>query len=202
MFNEKLNSIEEALKERLDAERYHHTLGVMYTSAALAMKYGESVEKALLAGLLHDCAKCMPKDEKLLTARKFKDELNITDFEIENPHLLHGKLGVRTAKEEFGITDNDILNAVANHTKGRPGMSLLEKIIFTADLIEPGRDENVITGLKEIRKTAFEDIDLCVLMITEQTLHYLEETNRPIDQDTVTTYEHYKKVIEERRTSH
>jgi len=198
MYNEKLNAIEEKLQGRLDAKRYHHTLGVMYTSACLAMKHGESVEKALTAGLLHDCAKCMPGEEKLLTARKYQSELNITGFEIDHPHLLHGKLGVKDAKEEYGITDPDILNAIANHTKGRPGMSLLEKIVFTADFIEPDRDGHHIPGMDLIRKTAFEDLDLAVYMIIKRTLDYLQESGGPVDTDSVATYEYYKKITEEK----
>lgn len=198
MYNEKLNEIENILKDRLDEERYHHTLGVMYTSAALAMKHGESVEKALTAGLLHDCAKRMPEADKLRIAKSHAAELNITQFEIEHPHLLHGKLGVYVSRNKFGIEDQDILNAIANHTKGRPGMSLLEKIVFTADLIEPDRDNEHITGLSEIRKAAFEDIDLCVYMIAKRTLEYLKATDRPIDEDSVETCRFYEELLKRR----
>ena len=198
MYNEKLNTIEEELVKRLDADRWHHTLGVMYTSACLAMKHGESVEKALTAGLLHDCAKCMPKEEKLRMAREFQSELKITDFEIANPHLLHGKIGVRVAKDDFGIDDPDILNAVANHTKGRPEMSLLEKIVFIADYIEPDRDSHRIPGMDEIRRTAFEQIDLCVCMIAKNTLDYLNASGRPVDPDSAETYEYYRALTEEK----
>ena len=195
MYNEKLNEIENALKTRLDEERFHHTLGVMYMSAALAMKHGESVEKALLAGLLHDCAKCMPNKQKIDMARNNKDELGITSFELEHPHLLHGKLGVHVSRRDFGIDDPDILNAIANHTKGRPEMSLLEKIVFTADYIEPDRDKYRIQSMEDIRRTAFTDIDLCVYMITKRTLEYLESSGRPVDTDSVRTFEYYKDLI-------
>ena len=199
MYNEKLNEIEERLKCMLDAERYHHTLGVMYMSAALAMKHGESVEKALLAGLLHDCAKCMPLEEKLSTAQIYASELNITPFEIEHPHLLHGKLGVNVCRNEFGIEEEDILNAVANHTKGRAGMSLLEKIVYTADFIEPDRDAERIDGMAKIRKTAFEDLDLAVYMIMKRTLEYLNEAGRPVDTDALTAFAFYKDLMETRK---
>ena len=136
----------------------------------------------------------MPKEEKLRLAGEHGRELNITPFEVENPHLLHGKLGVYVSRTEFGIEDPDILNAVANHTKGRPGMSLLEKIVFTADFIEPDRDKNHISCMPEIRKAAFEDMDLCVYLLAKRTLEYLNASGRPVDQDSVKTYEYYKEL--------
>ena len=123
--------MQEKLKKYLDEDRFTHTQGVMYTSAALAMRYGEDVRKAQAAGLLHDCAKCIPNEKKISICEK--NGIPISDAERINPFLLHAKAGAQIAKDKYKITDPDILNAIASHTTGRPGMSLLEKIVYIAD---------------------------------------------------------------------
>ena len=120
-----------------DAKRFEHTLGVEYTAAALAMRYGEDIRNARTAGLLHDCAKCLSDKKRLSICRKNK--IPMTELEKKNPFLLHGKVGAYLAKQKYGIKNQDVLNAIRNHTTGRQGMSLLEKIVFIADYIEPCR---------------------------------------------------------------
>ena len=142
------------LKPKLNEKRYVHSVGVEYTAATLAFVYGADIQKARIAGLLHDCAKCIPTEEKLKKAKKYG--LPINKSEKANPDLLHGKLGAYIAKEKFGIKDPDILSAITYHTTGHPGMSLLDKIIFVADFIEPNR--KMIRDLTEIRREAYEDI--------------------------------------------
>ena len=182
-----LKKITKAMEKSLDDKRFEHTLGVEYTAAALAMRYGESIENAQIAGLLHDCAKCM-SDEKRLS---FCEKHNISVHEIErkNPSLLHAKVGSFLAMEEFQISNPDIINAILNHTTGRPGMSLLEKIIFVADYIEPGRKQ--APNLTKLRRLAFQDLDQALLQVLGDTLHYLESINSPIDPMTQKTYEYY-----------
>ena len=114
-----------------------HTIGVAYTSVCLAMRYGEDLHKAELAGLLHDCAKCIPDDIKLDKCKR--NNIPITKAQEQSPSLLHAKLGAFIAADHYRIKDQDILNAIENHTTGRPAMSLLEKIVFVADYIEPRR---------------------------------------------------------------
>lgn len=177
------------LKGKISDKRFEHSLGVEYTAACMAMVLGEDVEKARVAGLLHDCAKGIPTKEKLEKARKHN--ISVNRFEEKNPDLLHAKLGAYYARTKYGVEDKDILNAIASHTTGRPGMSLLEKIIFVADYIEPNR--KMLREMEEIRIEAFSDIDKCVIHILKNTLEYLEEINAEIDSQTRETYQYYVK---------
>ena len=107
------------LKKALDKERFEHTLGVMYTASCLAMAHGVDMEDARLAGLLHDCAKCIPNDEKIALCEK--NQILITPIEYENPSLLHAKLGALLAEKEYEVTNPDILHAISVHTTGLSG---------------------------------------------------------------------------------
>ena len=153
--DQEIEKISKKLKKELNEDRYRHTQGVMYTSAALAMRYDVDMRKALLAGLLHDCAKCIPGNKKIEMCEKYN--LDITDIERKNPSLLHAKLGAYLAKDKYDIDDEEILIAIQSHTTGRPDMNLLEKIIYIADYIEPGRRE--LPNMAEVRHLAFENID-------------------------------------------
>ena len=194
-----LDEIISEVKKHIKGKRFVHTEEVAFTAAALAMKfsyengYRESdnmrfVDKARIAGYLHDNAKCL-SDEELL-AICAENNIPVTECEKESPYLLHGKVGAFYAKILYGIDDEDILNAITYHTTGRPGMSMLEKIIFTADYIEPGRTKQA--NLDYIRYLAFTDIDRCVLKILSDTLDYLDEKHKSIDDMTVKTLEYYK----------
>ena len=183
------NDIRKKLKKELDKGRYEHTKGVMYTAGCLAMAHGYSVENAMLAGLLHDCAKCIPNDEKIRICEK-KDIL-ITAVEYDSPYLLHAKLGAYLAETEYEVSDPEILHAIKVHTTGEPDMSLLDKIIYIADYIEPGRDK--APNLDEVRKLAFEDLDACMAEILSDTLKYLSSRGGSIDPTTKLTYEYYKQ---------
>lgn len=189
-----LKALQKQLVKELDSKRYEHTLGVAYTAAAMAMRYGVDMKKAQIAGLLHDCAKCVPDEKKISLCTKNK--LKVSDVERKNPGLLHAKLGGYLANKEYKINDEDILNAITNHTTGRPEMSILEKIIFIADYIEPGR--KTAPNLTYLRKLSFEDIDKAMLEILENTFKYLKETNAIIDDMSEQTYLYYKKIVEER----
>lgn len=192
---EEQSALLKKLKQNLDKERYTHTLGVAYTGAALAMNYDTDVGKAYIAGLLHDCAKCIPNKEKIALCRKYG--LNVTDSEERNPFMLHAKLGSYLAEKEYGINDKEISSAILYHTTGRPDMTLLEKIIFTADYIEPGRDK--AKNLKEIRTLSFRDLDAAVEQICRDTLQYLSGMQTEIDPATRETYNYYKKFNEKRK---
>ena len=184
-----LRKIRKAVEKIQDARRFEHTLGVEYTAAALAMRYGSNMENARTAGLLHDCAKCI-SDEKRLSICK-KNHIKVTEVERKNPFLLHAKVGAYLAREKYGIKDPDILNAIQNHTTGRKNMSLLEKIIFVADYIEPGRKH--APNLAEVRKLAFMDIDRALLMILRDTLQYLKASGDDIDPMTEETWRYYSQ---------
>ncbi len=183
-------NLEEKLKEKLDVQRYAHTLGVAYTATALAMRYEQSVDDAMLAGLLHDCAKCNSDNEniKLLEDRG----LEITEAEYKNAQLVHAKAGAVLAKEEYGVDDENILAAIRTHTTGAPGMTMLQKIIYVADYIEPARTKP--KHLDELRKIAFTDLDAAVALILKSTLEYLKKTKKPIDPTTQETFEYYDTI--------
>lgn len=184
-----MHKIRKQLAKVLDSKRYEHTQGVAYTSAALAMRYGEDIQKAELAGLLHDCAKCLDNEKKIHICKKHN--ITISEAEFNNPFLLHAKVGGYLAKEKYKIDDEDIINAVTYHTTGRPGMSLLEKIVYIADYIEPGRDH--VSNLDEVRNLCFRDLDEALLQILEDILVHLKESKKEIDPMTQMTYEFYKR---------
>ena len=184
--------IQKKLKKELDEDRYRHTLGVMYTAAALAMRYEVDLEKAQLAGLLHDCAKCIPNDRKLHLCEKYG--LPVTRTEKSSPFLLHAKLGAYIACHKYGVEDQEILDAINWHTTGRADMGMLEKIIFIADYIEPMRWK--AENLPLIRKIAFEDIDLAVYLTLRDTLAYLKKGNSSeLDSTTEEAFQFYEKLI-------
>lgn len=191
MKNVDISKIRKAVEKSQDNKRFEHTLGVAYTAASLAMCYDVDMEEAIVAGLLHDCAKCISNDKKISMCEK--RNMNISDVERRNPSLLHAKLGCILAMEEYHIEEMDVLNAIRNHTTGRPNMSTLEKIIFIADYIEPGR--NKAKNLDIIRKMAFKDLDQTLLKILTDTLEYLDDSEDEIDDMTQKTYDFYKEVV-------
>ena len=179
------------LKSRLDPMRYEHSLSVSFTCMNLAMRYGYDIDKAELAGLLHDCAKCIPAKKKLKICKDNK--IPVTDFEREHTFLLHAKVGAWVAREKYGVTDPEILSAITWHTTGKENMTLLEKIVYIADYIEPAR--NKAPRLAEIRKIAFENLDLCMYEILHDTLEYLDDDPQDIDQATIQAYNYYSDLI-------
>ena len=192
MISDQLKKIKKELNKELDKNRYQHTLGVMYTASCLAMRHGGDMQEAMYAGLLHDCAKCIPIDKQIHLCEK--NHIPIRDVERKNPHLLHAKLGVFLAKSEYGIKDKTILHAIEVHTTGAPNMGLLDKILFVADYIEPHRDR--APNLTEVRTLAFTDINEAVLRILYDTIHYLNQRKGSIDSITYDTYQFYKKLLD------
>lgn len=185
--------IQEKLQNSLNKARYEHTMGVMYTAGCLAMAHGYDMDEAMLAGLLHDCAKCMPYEDMVSLCQEHQVE--ITPSERANKALLHAKAGAILARTEYNITNTEVLHAIKIHTTGEPGMNMLDKIIFIADYIEPGRDQ--APNLEQLRKLAFEDLDACVAKISYDTLSYLRTKNQVIDPTTEETYHFYKAYRKE-----
>ena len=151
-------------------------------------------KESIIAGLLHDCAKCVPDDVKIAECEQFG--LPISDIEFESPYLLHSKLGAYYAAHKYNVEDKEICSAIQWHTTGKPAMTLLEKIVFIADYIEPYR--NKADNLDDIRHMAFTDIDMAAYVILDDTLSYIRKTGRNIDTQTVDTYDYYKGIIKER----
>ena len=189
-----IHKIRKKVKEYLDQDRYEHTLGVMYTSASLAMCYGMDIIQAETAGLLHDCAKCYTDEEQLALCYKYNIE--VTEAEQKSPYLLHAKLGAYFASRSYGVSDQEILDAIRYHTTGRPGMTDLEKVIYLADYIEPMRDK--ASNLKRIRRLAFASLDEAMYSVLKDTLHYLENSPKSVDPATEEAYEYYAKKLYEK----
>lgn len=186
---EQITSIKKKLKKKLVKDRYKHTLGVANTCVSLAMSIGYDYNKAYLAGLLHDCAKCIEDSEQLAKCEKYG--LEISDIERISPYLLHAKLGAYLAEHKYNIHDEEILSAIRCHTTGKPAMTELELIVFIADYIEPNRYK--AANLKEIRMLAYKDLEKCAYKILSDTLDYLKKKGAPIDTMTEKTYKYYKK---------
>lgn len=166
------------VEKRLPEKRRRHTYGVRDTAVLLAERYGADPKKAELAALCHDLYRYVEGAELADYVREF----HLPERYLTSPNLAHSKIAAAVMKRDFGIEDEDLLNAVSYHTTGRAGMSLLEKIVFLADAIEPGRD---YPGVGELRKTAEENLDSAVLQSLEGTIRFLEREHTPIDEDTI-----------------
>ena len=170
------------LKKALKDKRFQHVLRVEETSVKLAEQYGVDVEKASIAGLCHDYAKQRP-DEDFIAEIK-KKGLNPLLLDYGNA-IWHGVVGAELIKDELGIWDEDILNAVRHHTTGAPVMTKLEQVIYMADYIEPGRD---FTGVKKARVITAANLQAGVAYQTKHTLAYLIENGKPVYPKTIDTY--------------
>lgn len=189
-------SLQQEMAKILKPKRYLHVLGVEFTCASLAMKYRADIKKAQVAGLLHDCAKYLSDEMQLKECLKY--HLTVSEVEARVPSLLHSKLGAYYAKSLYGIEDEEILNAIVYHTTGRPNMTLLEKIVYTADYIEPSRSDK-IRGMNEIRNMAFEDLDQAIVMIAENTLEYVKSGEGEVDKTTIDTLNYYRDFVQNRK---
>lgn len=174
--NPDIFTIRNMLQKKLDPMRYEHSLSVSYTCMTLAMRYGCDLDQAELAGLIHDCAKCFDNDTLLQKCQKH--EVELTQEEMETPNILHAVYGVRLAERKYGISDPEILGAIRWHTTGKPAMTMLEKIVYLADYIEPRRSK--AEHLADIRKLAYLDLDEAVLKTMEDTVSYLKSRNYQI----------------------
>ena len=181
------------LKKMISEKRMNHTLGVRKTAVDLALFWNGPVLKAAVAALLHDCAKNMPlKESRALAVKK---KLETDEGELTSNAMLHGPVGAYLAMDKFGITDPDVINAIRYHTVGRPGMSLLEKIIFVSDVIEPGRED--YPGLSDIRDAAYADIDKAVYMCLKSTRDYVLSSGKPFYPVSLIAMRYYQAMLED-----
>ncbi len=187
-----IEEMKDRLKPGLKHKRFVHSVNVMETSILLARKYGVEEEKAAVAGLLHDCARDI-KGERVF---KLCDELGIeTDYITRTqPELLHGPIGARLAETEYGIADAEILDAIRYHTTGCERMSMLAKIVFIADYIEPGR---TFPAVFEARKVVYNDIDKAILMSLEKTVRFVMDKGTLVHPNTINARNY---IIYERRS--
>lgn len=186
MTDNELKDIREELRRMLDAERFCHCLEVEKTAVRLAGLHGADKRKAAVAGLLHDCAKTMSPSELLKKARK--EKIRLDGFTASNPKLLHDKISAVVAEKHFKIRDRDVLSAIAHHTAGREKMTKLEKIIYLADHIEPGRKHAHVTRM---RKIAGRDMDRAIALVASEMIQYLLKKGLPIYTQTVVTRNYY-----------
>ncbi|WP_042345772.1 bis(5'-nucleosyl)-tetraphosphatase (symmetrical) YqeK [Bacillus massiliigorillae] len=181
------------VKEQLTEKRYVHTIGVADTAVKLAERYGANVEKAELAGIFHDYAKFRPKEEmrQIIVEQQMAKEL--LSFHHE---LWHAPVGAYLVQKEAGIQDKEVLSAILYHTTGRAQMTKLEKIVFLADYIEPGRK---FPGVDDVRQIAKKDLDEAVVAALRNTINFLMSKNATIYPDTVYAYNDLvqKKILEE-----
>ena len=183
---ENIDLIKADLKEKLPKKRYEHTIGVAYTAAALAMCYGEDILKAELAGILHDVAKAKKsfelKDDMKGYIDPYTDGAYVDLIADKAPQILHAVYAPYLAKKDYRIEDKDILSAIRWHTTGKKDMTMLEKIVFVADYIEPNRKN--LPDLDRIRILSFRDISEAVKVIAKSTIEYLGSQGIYIDKFT------------------
>ena len=190
---QELRDIRSKLAERLKRKRLNHTMLTACEAVKLASHYGADTQKARLAAILHDCIKLPNKD---LIEYCDANHYDITDEERANPYLIHARLGAVIANEEFGVEDPEVLQAIANHTLGRVGMTLLYKIIYVADKIEPTREYG---GIDEIRSVAYEDIDKAMLRVMEHSARYTLASGRDVNPGTKAVMDYLKNEINKKQ---
>jgi len=179
------------VKLQLTEHRYQHTLGVMETAISLAEKYGADVKKAEIAAIFHDYAKFRPKDEmkEIIMSQGLPQDLL-----LYNTELWHAPVGAYLVEKEAGVSDNDVLDAIRYHTSGRPNMTLLEKVIYLADYIEPGRH---FPGVEEVREIANENLEKALIKAIQNTILFLMKKNQTIYPDTFYTYNDLIQKLED-----
>lgn len=174
-------AMKKELAERLPKKRYEHSLGVAQTAVRLAERFGVDVEKARVAGLLHDCAREYPTAE--LPEEAARRSIAYGEVERAMPLLLHAYVGAERAAELYGVTDAEIRQAIWRHTVGGENMTKLDKIVYFADMIEPHRDYAEVEALRELSRTA--SLDAMVLEGLSQSIAFVLQTGRLIHPATV-----------------
>lgn len=175
------SKIKKYLENELSEKRFKHSLGVAEEAERLAEKYGADRKKAYLAGLVHDVAKEIDADSaRNMLKDRFGIRVDPVTYNV--PKLLHAPLGACLSQTEFGIFDAEILDAIKYHTTAKADMSLLTKIIYMADYIEPNRD---FEGVDELRKQAYQDLDEAIITGLDYTISELLNDGKMFHPDTV-----------------
>lgn len=176
----------------LSPKRIPHVQGCEWEAVRLAKRWGESEEDAAEAGILHDITKKLVLSEQLILSKKY-GIINDT-YETANVKLLHAKTGAALARDLFNISDR-VYSAIRWHTTGKPDMTLLEKIIYMADYIEPNRD---FPGVDKLRKLAYEDLDAAMALGLKMSLEDIRSYGAEPYEVTVSAYEWYKAKLTEK----
>lgn len=180
------------LQNRLSPMRYEHSLSVSFTCMSLAMRYGYDMNRAELAGLMHDCGKRY--SDEVILKKCLKHGIPVTESENKALAVLHAKYGAWLAENKYQIRDEEILSAIACHTTGKPEMSTLDKILYIADYIEPRRYK--AENLPQIRAMAYTDLDQTMYAILDGTLEYLTKKGGGIDPMTREAHTYFKQLQE------
>lgn len=175
------------VKTRLPENRYNHVLGVLGTSVELAKRFNVPEEKAQVAAILHDVAKFSDRQWMQSVIISQKMDTLLLDYHAE---LWHAPVGAYVASYEFGVNDEDVLNAIRYHTTGRAGMSDLEKIIYVADMVEPNRK---FTGVDELRQLKEQGLDVMMEACIKHSIEFLVSKNQPVFPDSLKCYEYFTK---------
>ncbi|MDD6043512.1 MAG: bis(5'-nucleosyl)-tetraphosphatase (symmetrical) YqeK [Eubacteriaceae bacterium] len=179
-------TITDYISRNFSEKRKIHTEGVRTTAIKLSEMYGADSEKAELAALFHDMFRGVQVD----VINYYVKHLGLDKKYIGNPNLAHSKIAALIMERDYDIHDSDIINAVSYHTTGRPGMSVLEKVIYLADAIEPNRN---YPGIEELRRVAQSDLDRAVMMSLERTIEYVTQQGNFLDEDTIKARDYYLK---------
>lgn len=179
------------VKPHLSQKRYQHTKRVLTTALELAQRYDVDEEETMLAAVFHDYAKYRPLDEMSHIIKQKELPIDLLSFHHE---LWHGPVASILVETEIGITNQRVKDAIYWHTTGRGNMSELEKVVYLADYIEPGRS---FPGLSLIQKKAKEDLDEACFMAVRNTIQFLLERERLIYPETINMYNHLKRILEE-----
>ena len=174
------NEILVTLANELRPARFRHCRDVSQTAVRLAERWDADIEKARLAGILHACARNLKGEELLKTSRQFG--MIPSPLELLQPALIHAPLGAIIAERRFGISEPQILQAIRRHTTGAPQMTLLDKVIYLSDCIEPGRN---FSGVRKIRDMAVEDLDAAVLLAYEHSILFVVANGGLLHPNTV-----------------
>ncbi|MCG7336443.1 bis(5'-nucleosyl)-tetraphosphatase (symmetrical) YqeK [Sporosarcina sp. ACRSM] len=180
-----VEQLKKVLQQRLTQSRYEHVLRVAETAKAMAVRYDISVLKAGQAALFHDIAKCMSKTDLRDILEREQEDPRLLDFHHE---LWHGPVGAVIAQQEFNVADPDVVHAIRYHTTGRAGMSDLEKLIYVADMIEPGRD---FPGVETLRELANENLHAAMGACIYQSVKYLVNKKVSVYPDSIDCYNIY-----------
>lgn len=178
-----IKEMRDILEASLPKKRFGHSLLVYETAKKMADHHRVDKEKVAIGALLHDCGRQIPTGQLLDKSRELG--LDIDWVEENQPILLHAKLGVYYAREKYGVTDPEILDAIALHTTGDAGMSDIAKIVYLADLLEPSRD---FPGIGDLRKLAEKDLDRAMLKAYTNTMRYLMDYDLLIHPRAVAGY--------------
>lgn len=175
------------VKERMPEQRFNHVLGVMNTAVSLARHYGVSEEKARIAAILHDVAKFADRE----WMKGIIETQDMNPLLLEYHHeLWHAPVGAYLASYEFGVEDEEILDAIRYHTTGRAAMSELEKIIYIADMIEPSRK---FPGVEALRSKKHDGLDALMEASIRQSIEFLASKNQPVYPDSLKCLEYFKQ---------